>query len=290
VPRKIFFTETILATLAIAMLAISFIGIDKSVRGKNSPALETKVLTKKADASISPNITASSSLAIYIGDRGATTLFGFNAETQYPIASITKLMTALVALKNYDGRMLVANAGIKNVDQISVDDLLYFLLIESNNNAANALSKIISREKFIELMNDEAKSLNLEKTIFLNPSGLDKDGINLSSGEDLAKLAEHILLNYPYIFEITRFSQFVLDINGKKITLNSTDDLLKEEGLAKNLIGGKTGETRLAGETLLTVFRAPDNSGYIIIVILKSADRFDDTIKILDAVTEAYQW
>lgn len=214
-------------------------------------------------------------------------LFKKELDKILPIASLTKLMTAVIVLDNseiYDFSQIVTvsktavaqdeNFGnLKIGDELSVKNLLYIMLIESSNDAAYALSEVMGVEKFIEEMNKKAGTLNLKTTYFINPTGLDatlNDPKNTSTAEDLAKLSQYILEKYPIIFEISSLNSYeVLDSENQPHHLaitsfartNGSIDINKNKLLelaSDNIIvGGKTGYTDLAKGCLILVTEAP---------------------------------
>jgi D-alanyl-D-alanine carboxypeptidase (penicillin-binding protein 5/6) len=217
-----------------------------------------------------------------------------NIQEKMPIASLTKLMTALVVLDKVDlesqviiSRNAVAaegNKGNLKVDEkITVRNLLYLLLVNSSNDAAVALAEHIagSEDKFTGIMNKKAKALNLMNTQFANPTGLDEDG-NYSTAYDLAKLAKHIL-DKPLLLEIIRIqSSDVFSVDGINIHhLSNTNKLLgKLPGI--NIIGGKTGFTNQAGECLILAASRPENNQRVVFVILGSDDRFGEMEELVE--------
>ncbi len=123
---------------------------------------------------------------------------------------------------------------------------------------------------------------------FLNPTGLGLD--NFSTAQDLAKLAEYLLKEHRSILDITAMQEFDLyTADGKNLNkITNTNELLKESSdFEKRIIGGKTGETRTAGECLLLVLKAKNDKDYLINVILNSKDRFGETKKIINWLDSA---
>jgi len=188
-----------------------------------------------------------------------------------PIASLTKLMTAVIVLEHQE------NYGP------SQEDLLNRMLIQSDNKAAQALAEVIGETKFVDLMNEKAKNLGLEKTNFVNPTGLDpedpenlkyssatQDNFNRSTAKDLAKLTQYILKEQPLIFEIS--SQGSIK--------NGIFDLF----LIQEIIGGKTGYTDEAGGCILFVFKN-EGGNFLINVILGAPSpsaRIEEMQKLID--------
>lgn len=187
-----------------------------------------------------------------------------NADRKLSVASISKLMTAVVVLENYN----------MSAEQ---NDLLYAMLVGSDNAAAQTLSEVIGTENFVALMNKKAKQIGMFNSSFLNPTGL---GLaNFSTANDLAKLAEYILQEHKAIFGISSMKSF-----GKVI---NTDKLLDDSyGLTDRIVGGKTGETRTAGQCLLLVLGSEDGKSFLINVILNSEDRFGQMKKLINWADE----
>lgn len=233
-------------------------------------------------------IEAKSVLAVHLTTERQKVLLGKNKEAKLPIASLTKLMTALIVLENYPFNQ-------------EIENLLYSLLMESSNDAAYALTETMGEEAFVDLMNLTAKDLGLENTYFVNPTGLDphtSGGVGAdpqedalphhSTAEDLVKFTNY-LLKKPLIWEILSTYEFDLySPNGlfDHKVLN-TNELL---GQIPSIVGGKTGETPKAGDCLLLVLKAPRNNGYLINVILGSQDRFKEMKKLIGWVRRAYKW
>lgn len=274
----------------------------------NTLELEQKLqdaypLAKKKVAPLEPQ--AASILSLYVKENGTTkVLFEKNSNMPLPIASITKLMTALVAIKNYplDQHITITpkvletpgEAGQLRAGEVfTVKDLLYLALMESSNDAAEALAEAKEPKVFIGLMNEEAARLNLQNTSFVNPTGLDEaQYTNKSTSKDLAELARYLFQSYPQVFDILSQSELALvSPNGRfHHTMRNTNELLGYYDWPGRTFGGKTGTTPLARETLLFVVESPSADGYIINVILGSEARFAEMRQLLQWILQAYQW
>jgi len=252
-------------------------------------------------------INAESCISLFLSNEGKEKiLFQKNPNLPLPIASLTKLMTAKVVLDYYDlsqqitiSKKAIAqeeNLGkLKPGEKLTVKDLLYPLLIESSNDAAFSLANdypFISREKFLYLMNFEAKTLNLKNTHFVNETGLDPDppkkDINYSTAFDIAHLAKS-LLKEKIIWEILSIPK--IKFYGRE--LETTNEFLKpnfQSPWKKRLIGGKTGYTPKAKGCFLTVLKAKKGKGLIINVILGSDKKFKEMKKLIDWVENSYIW
>lgn len=240
------------------------------------------------------DLRAESGLALETSFSGSDKiLFNRNSYMKLPIASLTKLTTAVIALENYnllqnikiseDAMAVDGEAGRISVDEeISVNNLLYIMLIESNNHAAFALSEGMDKFDFVRLMNEKARELGMENTSFVEPTGLSAE--NVSTAEDLAKLAKYILIKHPEISAITRLKEYNLSNYG---VLASTDQLLGE---VPDIVIGKTGFTLEAGGCLFLVVDNPNESDYLIYAVLGAEDRFAEMKKMIDWVGNAYQW
>ena len=217
-----------------------------------------------------------------------------NKNKQFPVASITKLMTALVSLEKINQSQIAIvppealigeNQSIRGLSEgevISTSSLLYPLLLESSNAAAKTLAGHIGTKNFVNHMNGKADAIGLSDTFFADSSGLSSK--NISTPEDISKFISYIFKNKKQILDITKKKEFE---EGMKKWVNGD----KFSGL-ENFLGGKTGYTDNAGKTFAGIFSLPsaetDSSNgeasprEVAIIILKSQDRDDDVIKILD--------
>lgn len=259
-----------------------------------------EILPQKIN-SFNPDIEAS---AAYAMDAGTDyPLYEKDASKKMPIASITKIMTALVVLDNSDlndtvtispqaMEMFGDKKGLIAGEKIKLDSLLRVMLIDSNNAAAYALAEHTggSADKFVSLMNKKAEILGLKDTKFFNPTGLDaaQDSDNYSTAYDLAQLTDYAL-SKDLIWEITRTQEAALYSIDKKQKhyVRNTDQLLLQ---MSNVFGGKTGYTEDAGECLMLISKTPDDKHKVISVVLNAKDRFAETKKLVDWVFEVYRW
>lgn len=213
-------------------------------------------------------INAQSAISVWFDEKGREKiLFEKNSSERMPIASLTKLMTAVVALEIYSPQ-----------DITSLEELLNVMLIQSNNEAAYTLANYVSQKGFVELMNLKAEILALSNTHFANSTGIDHLD-QYSTTLDLVKLTQYIFLEQPKIFEITRQEIYQDRAN--------TNELLKK---IPEIIGGKTGQTPNANGCLLLVLKTPNNHGYLINIILGSDDRFLEMENLINWLNHSYVW
>ena len=220
------------------------------------------------------------------------TLFDRNADATRPMASLTKLMTAILITEHHSlSEMVTIPADIEDVsgtvahlpagDQLSVGDLLSVLLIDSANDAAVTLARFHSGSlsAFVTEMNARARVLGMKSTVYANPTGLDSPTQH-TSPRDLAWLTM-TALRMPAIAErmSTRGLQIVT-MKGKTIYLTHTHALLHADTAVK---AGKTGTTDAAGECLLSVVNT--NQHHYVVVLLRSRDRYADMRVVLDTLT-----
>lgn len=242
-----------------------------------------------------PEINAESGIILNIKKNGKQTiLFDKNKDDVLPIASLTKIMTAIIVLENFDLEQIikvskesVSVLGDKGHlfvgEELKTKDLLYIMLIESSNDAATALvlDGHIGYKEFINLMNEKAKDLNLKNTYFIDPAGLSSQ--NISSVIDLANLTQYTL-NYPILWNILETSEIqIYSIDNKfEHGLKSTNILLDIVNI------GKTGYTNEAKGCMLTASNIQDN--YLITVVLGSDQREEDTKTLITWAKQAYLW
>jgi len=248
---------------------------------------------------------AKSGISVLVDNKGnQEILFDKDINEKLPIASLTKLITADIVLEHYDLSQIIeishqavveeGNSGqFKIGETLTVENLLYSLLIESSNDAAEALTEVIGKDAMVDLMNLEVRAIGMENTRFFNPTGLEPDNpnvpINYSTTKDLATLVAYLLKTNPKVLEISTFSEYNLyspeGIFHHK--LKNTNELLGE---FSGIIGGKTGWTPQAQGCLLLAIKAPKDRGVIINIILGSPDRFEEMKKLINWIGEAYQW
>ncbi|MEZ5285296.1 MAG: serine hydrolase [Vicinamibacterales bacterium] len=215
-------------------------------------------------------------------------LWSSNADAERSIASITKVMTALVVLESQMdpaqevtvARSDVARASttyIRAGYKVTVDDLLNLLLVGSDNAAARALARVspYGADGFIDRMNEKARELGLASTHYADPSGLLAD--NVSSAYDMAQLIAYAAAD-ERIGGVMRKTSYTTTSGKRVIKANSTNRLVKEGDI--DVRGGKTGFISRAGYCLATLLRLPETGQQVAVVVLgakSNAGRFWET-------------
>lgn len=242
---------------------------------------------------------SNSARAIVVQDAvGRSILYSKNPDTLLLPASITKIMTALVALDHWgdletvitvknEDRAIGQTIDLERGEQITLKNILYGLLVHSGNDAALALADNFpgGYSAFVAAMNTKAKALHLDHTVFKNPSGVEQYG-HVTTARDLAILAG-IAMQNPLIAKLVDTREItVMDVSGGiSHHLTTTNELLGElEGLK----GLKTGWTLNAGECLVSYVERDGHK--IIVVVLGSLDRFGDTTKLVEWAYTHHRW
>lgn len=237
---------------------------------------------------INPDILAKA--AVVIDKDSSVVLYAKNENLRFSPASTTKIMTALIALDYFkltdllevkkatdEGSIL----GLVPGEKITFLDLLYAMLLPSANDAAFAVAQNYpgETEGFVEKMNEKAKLLNLDNTHFQDPAGLlDQDGY--TTPIELGRLASVSLENKIFSQIVSTKYKFISDIYGiNTYPVFNRNKLLGIDGIN----GIKTGFTDEAGGVL--VVSKAENRRTLIIVVMRSEDRFEDTLKIVNQLT-----
>jgi len=242
-----------------------------------------------------PWLSANSVIVVDVDSKAI--LFAKNPDWQLYPASTTKMMTALVALEAYDLDQVVTieqNGAIGQTmqlevgEQITVENLLYGLLVGSGNDAAEVLARHYPRGQaaFIEQMNEEAQKLHLTETQFRNPSGMEAYG-HVSTVHDLVLLGSE-LMRHPLLVQMVGTDEITItDVSGEIIhELTNINQLVVDH--VPGVRGIKTGWTEYAGECLVTYVERDGKK--VMIALLGSGDRFGETKTVIDWVFANHQW
>ncbi len=289
-------------------------GIEKN---KTEEIFEKNAVLPIKKEGVADLVVSNAHSSIILDANSGTILHYGNGKERRQIASLTKLMTAVLVMekvKNLDEQVVIDQDAVyaegtrigcprsgycitqrlKVGEKISVLNLLKAMLMNSANDAAIALAKHISgtEDQFVDLMNKKAESLNLTDTHFCTASGLeieDKELECYSSAYDIARIAAYSM-KYDLVWEIFRLP------NNTTITSSdgtcshqilNTDIMLNE---IPNCLGGKTGFTPLAGRSLL--ISASDNAKEheIIAVVLDDPYRWQDIKTMINWTFKSYEW
>lgn len=282
---------------------LSMFGLNDSKDSENIPVWResnVSILTIKSfpkDVSRGkPKILAD---AVYVYDLNSNrVLFSKNPQKIRPIASVTKIMTALVIMEEKDLAEVVTVepaaswvTGSKMYlypnEKIKVKELIYGMLIKSANDAAKALEAYFGRDELVTLMNEKAEWLGLSDAKFTEASGLDQD--NASSVKDLAIISGYALKNKEFRNIIKKKKYTARSFDGKiEHQMSTTNRLLKNY---PDIYGLKTGFTDEAGYCLVSL--AEQHHHQIVAIVLGSQSddaRFDESRKLLDWAFSAFQW
>ena len=240
------------------------------------------------------NLDTASALALKIFPSGREkVLYAQNQDKALAIASITKLMTALVTLQNtYDlsntvtvTKMAASQqdvptyGNLKEGESFTTEQLLHIMLFYSSNDAAFAFADSIGENGFINKMNNMAGFLKMKDTHYVNPTGLDPDGTNLlpnySSLHDLTILVRYLLKNYPIVFQYTtEQGPYPIENGIQQVTIPENEVL----------IGGKTGYTDKAGGCMIVLTKDAKQNQYMYAVLGSKSpeDRIVQIQKLID--------
>jgi len=283
--KKILIPASIVVVMAVLVFGYFKIAKQDSpgrVLGASINSYKDKLITptvppRKKTGVKDPYIAVQS--AILITDDGKYTLFEKNARSPVPIASVTKIMTALVATDLYKSGDIIemktdyvdpesSVIGLKKGEKMTFVNLLYGLFLNSGNDAALAISAGKTTEAgFIDLMNKKARKLGLTDSLFKDPAGLNDEG--RSSAHDVALTFSQVLKN-ELLLKIIGTSEYSITSSDGQFThqLKNSNRLVTGEIPLDGVVGGKTGFTYEAGHTL--VCAATKDNQTLISVVLKT--------------------
>lgn len=226
-----------------------------------------------------------------------TILFQKEAYTSLPIASTTKIMTALVASEYFKPNSVLtvdtsagtpgSKVGLVKGEDLTFRSLLYGMLLNSGNDAAFTIAENFPGKLlgFVSAMNKKAFELNLRSTRFDNPAGFDSPN-HYSSAEDLSIITEEALKNYQLARIFATKETNIVSIN-KKYT-HQLLNLNKLLSSVNGVLGVKTGTTEQAKENLVTLVERQGHR--VLLVVLGSNDRFGETTKLIDWAYSNFEW
>ncbi len=309
-PKKLYLPTIVI--LVLVLFNVFFI-FKTNNHENNTPNLVQKVNTGDTQAfilpvseasylpilntNISPPIIKAKSAIIY-DINSSRYLFSKNVNEKLPIASLTKILTAIAVVDklNFKDIITITKEAVK-VDgekqdlylgeRLTVEDLVKIMLIKSSNDAAYALAIHAKNSNldFIGTMNTTAVQLGMFNSHFKDPAGLNDEAY--SSVEDMIKLVRH-LLDYPALLAIMSQKEVdVKSVDGIVHHVKTTDQLLGE---VAGIIGGKTGYTDDALGCMILIVQISDKNDRIISIVLGSSERFTDTQKLVEWTRQAYRW
>ncbi len=239
-----------------------------------------------------------------------TELYSKNGSEALPLASLTKVMTTMVAAEAASSSAMVVihhedlaqdgDSGLYGEEKWQLSDLLKYTLIVSSNDGASAVAASVgalnqgenstetSKQYFVRLMNQKAQDFSLTSMRFYNESGLDvseNQAGAYGSAKDVAKLLAHAVIAHPDIFSVTRFPELTLTSESHITHKAINTDILTST--VDNLVAGKTGYTVLAGGNLAVAFTA--SNGHIIIASVLGSTydgRFSDVHSLIEAANK----
>jgi len=297
--------------LLVLVFSITYIGASSQNHSTPEHTDDMQIVTQVVDSSVPVaqtntafNETKIEADSAFVWDvANQKILFNKNGDDVRPLASVTKLMTALVAYELLDPKDRVTismrslkaegDSGLSDGESFSMQDLADLTLISSSNDGATALSAragniIVDGDNpegvFVTAMNIKAEELGLTKTYFENSTGLDisteKAGA-YGSARDMAFLMEHIISHVPNAVALTALDiTRINNLNGEYHTAKNTNEIVDD---IDGLIASKTGYTELAGGNLVIAFNAGLNRPIIIVVLGSSYEgRFTDMQSLIE--------
>ncbi len=219
--------------------------------------------------------------------------YRYNSDATWPMASLTKLMTAVVVTERggLSQKVTVSDTAVQTEgtagdlrggEMYTVEDLLKIMLMASSNDAAAALEEYIGKDVFLGLVNKKEKEIGMTRTFIYDSSGL--DDTNTTTARDMLMLLKYILAKDPDILRWTRLTSLLVQpANSERSHAVPNVDLLATR---VDFLGGKTGTSPLAKENLAAIFSFRNRR--IAIIILGSPDRVKETSNILEWIEKAY--
>ena len=290
--KKLKIIFILLITVSLLVSTVCADDVDNEVEND----IENQIVEASAKVQDFPNIN---SRRYVVFDRTSKqVLFGKNENIKGAMASTTKMMTAIIVLENanLDEEVQVSaksagtggsRLGLKTGDKITINNLLYGLMLRSGNDAAVALAESVggSVAGFADMMNEKAKKLHLNSTHFVTPHGLDNSE-HYTTAVELAKIADYAMENEMFC-KIVGTKIATIYINGYEKQIANTNELL---GNLNGVVGIKTGFTNNAGRCLVTETKRGDMD---IIVVVLGADtkkfRTQDSVKLIEYTYSNYE-
>ena len=268
---------------------VSAIAPGAVTRERFSGAIVDFAVPEPAREPIAPPATTAQAALVKELKSGAK-IFEKDGSRRWPLASLTKLMTAVVARESFRGgeRVTVGAAAVESAgsagdfqagEVFRAEDLINAALVISSNDAAAALADFYGARDFVEKMNAQAMTLKMEETIFFDPTGLSV--LNQTGVADLEKLVSYILKHHPAVFEVTTRPKItVTELNSEKARSIGNNNRFAGR---PDFLGGKTGYLDDANGNLISLFTDAKRENQFLIIVLGADDRFLETEKL-------YEW
>lgn len=284
--RKILFSAARAVTAV--LLCLAALSGCSALNSQSAAVSPSPIVSPLANAaSCAPSISAKAAILIEASSEGV--ICEKNADVRLPMASTTKIMTALVALENCDKATVVTipaeAVGIEGSsiylfegEKLTLEDLLYAMLLESANDAAAAIAIEVggSIQGFADMMNAKARELGLSSTHFTNPHGLDDDD-HYTTARELAKIAAAAMKNDAFKAIVQAGQKTIpLGDDGTRVLVNHNKLLHRYDGA----VGIKTGYTKKSGRCLVSA--AKRDGVELIAVTLSAPNDWNDHSTLLD--------
>lgn len=251
--------------------------------------------------------TSHATAAVLFDVNGKEVVYSKNAHERLHPASLTKVMTALVAIKNAPlDKVLTATGavnitesgaqlcGLKSGDSMTLDQALHILLMYSANDVAMLIAENVcgTPEQFIQMMNEEAKRIGATNTQFMNPHGLTQEG-HYTTAYDLYLIFNEAIKyeSFNEIIHMSNYQTTYYDKNGKEkeLSFSTTNLFLRgnyEAPANVTVIGGKTGTTNAAGHCLMLLSRDTSGAPYISVMLCSKSkdDLYKEMADLLDEI------
>ena len=260
-----------------------------------APAMQTQAAEPALPTAAAPQLNLNCRAAMLVEQTTGTVLYEMNADQQMPIASITKVMTLLLAFEAvHDGRLTMdtpvpvsehayhmggSQIWLEPGEQFTLDEMIKAICVSSANDAAVAVAELVggSEQGFVQMMNDRAAELGMTNTTFHNACGLDTEG-HLSTARDVAIMSRQILTTCPEVLHYTGI--WTDTLRGGATQLVNTNKLLRRYN---GITGLKTGTTSGAG-VCISASATRDGLNLIAVVLgaPSSKDRFEAATTLLD--------
>ncbi len=315
--HKITFHAILGGFIAVSLLLISYSFVASGEEGRTAfknRLSEQLLRTQAADETarvtyLTPNVdipppVLGAAASLVWDSASSTPLWEHSARDQRPIASITKLMTAAVVsdTSRMDEPVVISDTAVETIGEagslrageaLTVEALLQALLLESSNDAAVALAEHVEEytgKNFVTLMNAKALSFGMSTSRFQDSAGLIDEGA-YSTARDLVTLLDRLRTRPEYrdIWDILAHPTLTtFSADGQIVhSFANTNPFLEE---LAGVVGGKTGYTHAAGESMVLVVSSPDGSRELYYIVLGSDDRFRDMRTLINWVSSAYVW